>query len=1183
MVTLSLMILLTVVAVGLLGLSAVSLRSSGMHEAQAQARANARLALMLAIGELQKTAGKDTTVTAPSDLTLPVGSGQRQLTGVWDSWPVPVSGSPDYPGEKDRRFRGWLVSDADRAKVESKDYPQSDPTNPVVLYQQDPSSSSGRVAAGLVKAGTTGDYAWHVADESTKARIDQLRNPDHGFTQNRTRYQRRSLQAGHRTGLRKLQAVAGYDFNKLPNDNAGGSPGDLTTYVNALPVMGKLASLGQVDLLEPGKIPPALRHELTVGTLGVLSDVAAGGLKKDLSTAFGVAGGLPPELAGRRVYQSTHGTTGISDPHWSNLSSYHNLYTRKTNTLTGNSGQFPSPVFASTGARDGTSTSPPPVPKEYQLAPVIQRVDLNFSVFTRSPNPGANPRQYNLYMTCNPVVILHNPYSSDVTFERFTVVIEEPPLLFEFKGPNLGHFPSSPGTWQPSLPKSPLSLGQACGVNTRSAIRLELPGRTRQEGITLGAGNTMYVGAEILSSKKTIQNGHLNEALGSFDNHVKTSLADSTNSDSEPIPCFNSPKHPRSGVICRHLHGLAGNGVAAFRPAPDSGNETFTVKVTAAGAADWKIAGFVKIRKPGGGTEVVPVGTMRFDFGNAAALQDLLGGVGEIVTPPISAGSLYTGSITADNEYAPLPYTFATLSLMARTAHGGVDWVGVRRAADTAATSKFPDGRLAGKPFLHENASFASFTYAPATEKTGMLSHEMSIVRRPGNLEDAYEVDGQGFVPALTGGRTTTGIKVGLLFDLGLGPMLNLAGFRRSNVFASAYLPRSVQPFANSWVPPIMNTDAAVTSGVAAYDLLDHSYLANAALYDGYYFSTVAGRPADSKTARDVFKKFATNPELVPAPSFQDLLPNQTFRAYSPGLALPNVGMQRLFKGDGTPKPETWQEMASWQLVKGPFNVNSTSLTAWKAMLASMANTVVDIRRANGGSDQVDTTNLDGSPVTALSMHHAGVANPDEPVNVALGLNQLTQHWNGFRTLRPAELDELAGKIVEEVRTRGPFLSMAEFVNRRLGSNSELTRVGALQAAINKSKINDGMFPDIPAVTTADLPAAVYGYKTPESATGNPADGAPGILTQGDLLNLLEPRATVRGDTFVIRTVGRALDKAGKVTATAYAEAVVQRLPDYVDPADQAHVTPPSSPANKGFGRRIAITGFRWLSPSEIQ
>lgn len=78
------------------------------------------------------------------------------------------------------------------------------------------------------------------------------------------------------------------------------------------------------------KIKP-FRNDVTPYSLGVLADVRTGGLKKDLSSIFEFAGSttsttLPAEFNNNRLYQSTIGITGLSDPYWSTLSSYYTIF-----------------------------------------------------------------------------------------------------------------------------------------------------------------------------------------------------------------------------------------------------------------------------------------------------------------------------------------------------------------------------------------------------------------------------------------------------------------------------------------------------------------------------------------------------------------------------------------------------------------------------------------------------------------------------------------------------------------------------------------------------------------------------------------------------------------------------------------------------------------------------------------
>jgi hypothetical protein len=74
---------------------------------------------------------------------------------------------------------------------------------------------------------------------------------------------------------------------------------------------------------------------------------------------------------------------------------------------------------------------------------------------------------------------------------------------------------------------------------------------------------------------------------------------------------------------------------------------------------------------------------------------------------------------------------------------------------------------------------------------------------------------------------------------------------------------------------------------------------------------------------------------------------------------------------------------------------------------------------------------------------------------------------------------------------------------------------------------------------------------------------------------------------------GEARSKDGtQILARATCEAVVQRVPEYVDPAtdaannepwDEASATGATlNPTNQTYGRRFTVVQMRWLSPNEL-
>ena len=483
-----------------------------------------------------------------------------------------------------------------------------------------------------------------------------------------------------------------------------------------------------------------------------------------------------------------------------------------------------------------------------------------------------------------------------------------------------------------------------------------------------------------------------------------------------------------------------------------------------------------------------------------------------------------------------------------------------------------------------------------------------------------------GAMPAAQGGSYRK-----ILADIPLQPMVSLGQFMHlqayncvmydsyahldfGSMFVGGSYANPVVPLSQTLNDNIDNSHSMGGFGNAFYSL-DYSYLANQALFDGFYFSTVppAILPAAS-TIQTInapnAAQFAPTGQVNPTQwtAFNAANPNaQLVDASTPFL---NSRMVPYRKNGVVPALANLRDMdkaAANLLLLGAFNINSTSVDAWRALLSSLSGNDLSMWSA---SDRLLYT------FTA-----AELKNPIPRFWSSTGNANINTPWCGVRALSDTEVMELATRIVAEVKTRGPFLSMADFLNRRLGASStDLTRAGALQAAIDKTSpdINSaikisGVAVDVAAAVSGsnNLPgglpilANMQDASSTSGQTWNTTVGMPGYLMQQDLVQAFSPVMAARSDTFVVRAYGEKTDPLTlKPVAKAYCEAVVQRLPDYVDPNDPAlittqtgyagpagdatppykadGVTPIVNITNQNFGRHFKIVSFRWITPNDL-
>lgn len=1144
-VTMLMLSLLMLLAMAMTTLSSVTVRTAGKEREIQQARANARLALQMAIGELQLLAGQDQRVTAPS--TLEEGSARPHLTGVWEGWKWDgVGAPPDWNREKETRFKGWLISTAERNAARRQSYVESPPKERTIRLIPPTGLGKDSVQAGVVeitaqsrRGGRNGGFAWAVFDQSQK--VDISLPAEKGEEKEFARGMNR-LSAAYEPGY---QAVKAFDWKALSTRKEE---------------RRRLISLAQSRLIGLKK-EDASFHDAAAGSFGLLTNSVDGGWKTDLSQLFKDEA-LPASHANRFIYSGKDtplvpppvrfaGANPFPspDPSWALLHSHYRSY----RDLSGGADPAHAVTTASVAERPdpaGIASSDQllrqPAFNEQQIAPVIAKAQFVFSLTfgvnkntldTMWANGGARSSpaslrdNYITWMVIDPVITLWNPYNVPLQFSGATIEMFRVPMAFRlYKN----------GT---RLSESYTRLTDAHTQNDFKSRqnRFYLLKLLPEEG---QANRLMQPGEHVVFT------GHDWKPHGGHRYNVEGLTM---------RPGFNPPAGASSN---EHIGGVTTQNLFVSPTGASTGKDYGkTIRTVAVKGGD-RIQ--VEVKPERAGADELPelgkrevTGFLKYYIGTGAREnRRLIGGI------ELDYGDREKEYLSEfDKNDLPL---IVVDSSIPKTVPGSASPDPEEAGADSALRWKEP---------------FLIATFQQKTERDSKFPSRSWINNSPGNLYAAggldqkedfahqqYEFKWEPMTdwppdsPTIelsndgnrgyggSGVYSQTGTEFATFSSLPLEPAHSLGQFTHAPLNQGGQLPLVAHPFGNSFAPALIEPDHVIQPADQR-TYLDHSYLSNNALLDSHFLSGAVDHP--SRHGGEALRRDQLIREFMAGTKD---LPNLRFAPYT-GRETPASITERILS-----EKVAHEHIAANLLVKGAFNVNSTSVAAWQALLASNFGAAVPL--ANG-----DLAEGDGVPVSRNLPSVGG--NSESSGNG----NSDREKWSGHRRLSEEQIESLAAALVQQVKKRGPFLSLAEFVNRQPGEDDELSLAGAVQAAIDKSGLNKDMLD-----SSFDFRVAT-GANT-RAGSGNTADGAPGLITQADILTPLLPQLTVRGDTFVIRTYGEAVNAEGRVFR-AWCEATVQRYPDYVDSSD-ASTLKASTEANKNFGRRIGIVSFRWLTPSEI-
>lgn len=1115
-VTLSLMILLTVIAVGLLTLSSISLRSSSQGGAMATARANARMALMLAIGDLQKQLGPDTRVSVTADQSAgsdPAVSStpqsQRHWTGAYQAWPAATTIRPSTP-----TFLQWFVSGS-LGTVTQQDFASTaisaDSKSSVeILTQKSVGATGDPVRVPLVSqtvAGGLNRFAWWVGDEGVKAYIPT----DPSAAPNGDADQRIALQAAPNMGL-ELMA------------DAAGTIKPLAGLDQESDIMRKLISLKEIELAIDEASRPGLKqlfHDVTTQNRGLLTNVRDGGFRQDLSMILQAPTGSVPTKA---LY-SAGGKDGIN---LAELWVYHNLsdeLTKFAGTYS-SGGKIPKNTY---GLKQSPTTSSFLADKFYsQKQPVFVRFQQLLSFLTKVKTPATNPPTYELGIVIDPIITVWNPLDVPLSLQGSFASVKYFALPYDlninFNGAD-----------------TKLSMGKIVGglTNAQGGNFLTMRVGFGSKPLILKPGEVMTFSQKNAptavpggaAQQVEAQPGWVYDSTGGgfyypFSANRAPSLVFGEGTKAIRYSVFpNSDKSLGTDYASAH-HIYYKYDRSSDGDSKSVGYYTISNQIT---ANDPKYLSFFDKITPSDSIPLSNLASKRpfMVFSFLAKTENDAENPGLFLARYNPRSTKIGFHDLEQNEQRMMPFEIKTQAI---TSVVGMD-------------------KIVGEAMANGDSYFGGGW----TQEYGSSSVvTQSIPRHPTVSLAAFQhAMANGFLPDSS------------------GRIINYTLLPPTDNTVHYLMPQISHAIGNSLACSLLSPDRTEGSIGGGRPIADHSYLANQALWDQYFLSGISPQESlifeTKRNQKAVATDFLKGEKPLPVKYYK---PNLQGRD-------PTELVTQLISGN-SPASGAEALTASLISVEGMFNVNSTSIEAWKALLSSLRSRDIIGQSSNGEEAVVKSA---GATANASLFNPVNGKVTTDSGN-DLDPESLAAQWSGVHMLSDDEIAALAKAIVSEVRKRGPFLSLADFVNRRVGSDKKLALSGTIQSALDSDAvtINKPFRSGDRAATGSE-----DGLAFPEAERGAAAYGIPGYVKQADILTPIAPLLSARSDTFVIRAYGEQTNAAGTVVlAKACCEAVVQRGPRYVDSSEDMTALPTKGSVNDIFGRRFEIISFRWLDSSEV-